>query len=107
MLHRVGAGADGIARSGRAVRVNGDPLAECVGGLDGGLHFLEREDLEAGDVPAGAGRAVHLDAIGSRGHMLANHAHYLGGAIDKEEIQGWHANAKANHAHYLGGAIDA
>ena len=81
MLDRVGPGPDGVARPGRAVGVDGDPFAEVVGGVDGGLHLLEREGLIARDILVAAGRAVHLDDVDSRGDLLADDAQDLGDAV--------------------------
>jgi len=52
-----------------------------VGGVDRGFHFLEGVGLEAGDIIIGAGRAVHLDHVGSGCNLLSHGPQHFGNAI--------------------------
>lgn len=61
--------------------MNGDALAELVGGVDGGFDLVVVEGLEAGDVVVGAGGGVELDPVGAGGDLLADDAEDFGDAI--------------------------
>ena len=81
VFERVGAGADGVARAIRSVRMDGDFLAELVGGVNGSFDFVVGVGLELRDVVVGAGGGVELDDVGAGGDLLADGAENFGDAI--------------------------
>jgi len=81
VLERVGAGADGVARAVRSVGMDGDFLAELVGGVDGGFDFVIGVGLKLRDVIVGAGGGVELDDVGAGGDLLADGAENFGNAV--------------------------
>ncbi len=55
VFERIDSGPYGIAGSVRTVRMDRDTFAKRMCGIHRGLHLLEREGLEAGDIASGSG----------------------------------------------------
>ena len=98
VLEGIGAGADGVARAGGAVGVDGDFFAELVGGVHGGFDFVVGIGFETGDIVVGACGRVHFDDVGAGGDLLANDAENFGDAIGDAANRGIEAGL-------VGGAV--